>query len=229
MRVEIVSEGMRMINLPKPLNLVLDRIVEGEVVLVEYNSLSNMELLPLKLTSIGKTVFVEIGDKLHVKLYALVNALKDSNPDLLEAIRKTPIISVSNFSMAFPGFNIVNVPLNEITRIISNFYSFMKDRRENHLLIICGMEQIALHFDIQSFLKEFAGLKVALPSVTFIGFLNYDAIDRRDLAIFESMSTTVIRMEGSLDLKDRRIRKYIYIVKSINPVKCEVAEVGHEI
>ncbi len=229
MKLEIVSDGMKMIKLPKPLNLVLNRIVEGEVVLIEYNSLSNIDLLPLKLTSIGNSVFVEIGDKLQVKLYALINALKDTEPELLDAIRKTPIISVSNFAMSFPGFNIVNVPLNEITKMISKFYSFMKDSRENHLLVICGIEQIALHFDIQNFLREFAGLKVALPSVTFVGFLNYDAVDKRDLAIFESMATTVVRIEGAVDMERKKIRKYIYPIKSINPVRCDVAEIKHEI
>ena len=229
MKGGITLEGMKMLELPKPINLVLDKIVKGEFVLVEYNSLSNIELLPFKLISVGKSVFVEIGDKLHVKLYALMNALKDEMPELLDAIRKTPIISVSNFALSYPGFNIVNVPLNEATKIISKFYSFMKDSYEDNLLIICGIEQIALHFDIQNFLREFAGLKVALPSVTFIGFLNYDAVDRRTLAIFESMATTVVRIEGVVDVKHKKIKKYIYVVKSINPTKCEVAKVNHEI
>ena len=229
MKVEITSDGIKMINLPKPLNLVLDKIVEGEVVLVEYNSLSNIELLPLKLASMGKSVFVEVGDKLHVKLYALINALKNKDPELLETIRKTPIISVSNFILKLPEFNIINIPLNEITKIISKFYSFMKDSRENYLLVMCGIEQIALHLDINCFLREFAGLKVALPSVTFIGFLNYDAVDRKTLAIFESMSTTAVRIEGKVDIEHKKIRKYIYVIKSINPIKCEVAEIDYEI
>lgn len=229
MRVEIVSDIMKMIELPKPLNLVLSRIVEGEIVLIEYNSLSNVDLLPLKLTSIGNSVFVEIGDKLHVKLYALINALKDTDPELLDAVRRTPIISVSNFTIGIPGFNIVNVPLNEITKMFSKFYSFMKDSRDNHLVVVCGIELIALHFDIQNFLRELAGLKVALPSVTFIGFLNYDAVDKRVLAIFESMATTVVRMEGVVDIKRKKIKKYMYPIKSINPVRCDVVEINHEI
>ncbi len=228
MRVEITSDGMKMLDLPKPINLVLKRIVEGEVVLIEYNSLSNVELLPFRLVSMGKSVFVEIGDKLHVKLYALLKALKGEMPELLDAIKKTPIISVSNFVSEFPGFNIVNVPLNEITKIISKFYSFMKDSRENNLLILSGIEQIDLHFDIRCFLRELAGLKVALPSVTFIGFLNYDALDRRSLAIFESMATSVVRIEGVVDVRRKKINKYIYLVKSINPTKCEVAKI-HEV
>ncbi len=228
MRVEIISDGMKMLDLPKPINLVLKRIVEGEVVLIEYNSLSNVELLPFRLVSMGKSVFVEIGDKLHVKLYALLKALKGEMPELLDAIRRTPIISVSNFVSEFPGFNIVNVPLNEITKIISKFYSFMKDSRENNLLILSGIEQIDLHFDIRCFLRELAGLKVALPSVTFIGFLNYDALDRRSLAIFESMATSVVRIEGVVDVRRKKINKYIYLVKSINPTKCEVAKI-HEV
>ncbi len=228
MRVEITSDGMKMLDLPKPINLVLKRIVEGEVVLIEYNSLSNVELLPFRLVSMGKSVFVEIGDKLHVKLYALLKALKGEMPELLDAIRRTPIISVSNFVSEFPGFNIVNVPLNEITKIISKFYSFMKDSRENNLLILSGIEQIDLHFDIRCFLRELAGLKVALPSVTFIGFLNYDALDRRSLAIFESMATSVVRIEGVVDVRRKKINKYIYLVKSINPTKCEVAKI-HEV
>ncbi len=229
MRVEIISDGMKMLDLPKPINLVLKRIVEGEVVLIEYNSLSNVELLPFRLVSMGKSVFVEIGDKLHVKLYALLKALKGEMPELLDAIRRTPIISVSNFVSEFPGFNIVNVPLNEITKIISKFYSFMKDSRENHLLILSGIEQIDLHFDIRCFLRELAGLKVALPSVTFIGFLNYDALDRRTLAIFESMATSVIRIQGVVDVRRKKINKYIYLVKSINPTKCEVVKIDHEV
>jgi len=128
-----------------------------------------------------------------------------------------------------PEFNIINIPLNEITKIISKFYSFMKDSRENYLLVMCGIEQIALHVDLQSFLKEFAGLKVALPSVTFIGFLNYDAVDKKTLAIFESMSTTAIRIEGKVDIEHKKIKKYVYVIKSINPIKCEVAEIDHEI
>ncbi len=227
MRVEL--KEMRLIELPKPLSIILERIVEGEVVLIEYNTLSNIDLLPLKLTAIGNSVLVEIGDKLHVKLYALLNALKNTNPELLEIIRRTPIMSVSNFSVSFPGFNIINVPLNEITKMISKFYSFMKDSRENCHLIISGIENISLHYDILSFLKEFAGLKVALPNVTFISFLNYNAIDRRILAMFESLSTTVFRIEGRVDINRREIRKYLYPVKSINPVKFEVVELDHEI
>ncbi len=227
MKVEL--KGMRLIELPKPLSLILERIVEGEVVLVEYNTLSNIELLPLKLTAIGNSVLVEIGDKLHVKLYALVNALKNTDPQLLDAIKKTPILSVSNFSISFPGFNIINVPLNEITKIISKFYSFMKDSRENYFLIISGIETITIHFDINCFLREFAGLKVALPSVTFIGFLNHDAVDKKVLAIFESLSTTVVRIEGIVDVDRKEIKKYLYPVKSINPVKFEVVELDHEI
>ncbi len=227
MKVEL--KGMRLIELPKPLSLILERIVEGEVVLVEYNTLSNVELLPLKLTAIGNSVLVEIGDKLHVKLYALVNALKNMDPKLLDAIKKTPILSVSNFSVSFPGFNIINVPLNEITKMISKFYSFMKDSRENYFLIISGIENISIYFDINCFLREFAGLKVALPSVTFIGFLNYDAVDRKVLAMFESLSTTVVRIEGIVNVDRKEIKKYLYPVKSINPVKFEVVELDHEI
>ncbi len=227
MRVEL--KGMRLIELPKPLSIILEKIVEGEVVLIEYNTLSNIELLPLKLTAMGNSVLVEIGDKLHVKLYALVNALKNTNPELLEIIKKTPIMSVSNFSISFPGFNIINVPLNEITKMISKFYSFMKDSRENYLLIISGIENISLHFDMVCFLREFAGLKVMLPNVTFIGFLNYDAIDKRMLAIFESLSTTVVRIEGRVDINKKEIKKYLYPVKSINPVKFEIVELDHEI
>jgi len=225
MRVELFLEGLEMIELPEPIREVLERIVEGEFLLVEYNTLSNIDLLPFKLTSIGKSVFVEIGDRLHVKLHALLRA----HSDLAEAIKRTPIISVSNFYLSVPGFNIVNVPLNEISMIISKFYSFMKDKNERELLIICGMEQIALHFDVMSFMKELAGLKVALPSVTFIGFLNYNAIDTKTLATFESMATSVVRIEGEVDKEGKRIRRYIYALKSINPVKYEVLELNHEI
>ncbi len=225
MRVEVVLEGMGMIELPKPIGLVLERIVEGEFLLVEHNTMSNVDLLPFKLTEIGKAVFVEIGDRLHVKLHALLKA----NSEVAEAIKKVPIISVSNFYLSVPGFNIVNVPLNEISMIISKFYSFMKDREERELLILCGLEQIALHFDVMCFMKELAGLKVALPGVTFIGFLNYNAVDGKTLATFESMATSVVRIEGEVDRDSGKIRRYIYPLKSINPVRYEILELNHEI
>ncbi len=214
---------MKMLELPDPVNRVLRRIVEGEILLIEFNSFSNVELLPFEFCTIGKTVFIEIGDKLHVKLYALSKALRS---DLLDRLKETPIISVSNFYISVQDFNIINIPFNEITKIISKFYSFMRDKSENDLLILSGIEQIALHFDIYSFMREFAGLKVALPSVTFILFVNYDAIDNRTLAVLESLSTSTVRLEGKVDFDSKRIRKYIYLVKSIDPGSCEIAEIG---
>jgi len=215
---------MKMLELPDPVSRVLKRIVEGEILLVEFNSFSNVELLPFEFCSIGKTVFIEIGDKLHVKLYALMKALNDS--DLLDRLRRTPIISVSNFYVSVPGFNIINIPFNEITKIISKFYSLMRDKSENNLLILSGIEQIALHFDIYGFMREFAGLKVALPSVTFILFVNYDAVERRTLAVLESLSTSVVRLEGRVDFDSGRVRKYVYLVKSIDPASDAIAEIG---
>jgi hypothetical protein len=87
---------------------------------------------------------------------------------------------------------------------------------------------MTLYFDVKDALREIAGFKVTLPESTVIGFLNYDVVDSKTLALIESLATTVIRLVGVADTSNGKIRKIVYVVKTVNPVKCEMMEVEND-
>jgi hypothetical protein len=215
-----------MIRLVEPLNGVVDSLIRGEFVIVEYNSLSNIPLLPLLMClSSEKSLLIEVGDKLNVKITALLEALKDRYLDAFSRLSKVPIINISNYPLQIKGLNVINIPLSELTRVMSKLYSYIKDDYEDYVIVINGLEQMILYFDVKDALREIAGFKVTLPESTVIGFLNYDVVDSKNLALIESLATTVIRLVGVVDIDNGKIRKIAYIVKTVNPVKCEMTEV----
>jgi len=220
--------AIKTVSLPKPIGDILEAIIKGEYLIVEYNSIADVSLLPLRLTLLDNTILIVLGDKIHTKLYALMEALKEIDPNLLDKLVKTPIISISNVTLKFPNLNIINIPLSELTGVISKLYTFIKDGYEDWLIVSEGLEQLTLYFDTKSALKELASLKTALPNTTLIGFLNYDAVDKKTLALFESCATSVVRIEGWIDLELNRIKKRIYVIKSIGKVKKGVAEIDYE-
>jgi len=218
-----------MTRLVEPLNSVVDSLIRGEFVIVEYNSLSNIPLLPLLMClSSEKSLLIEVGDKLNVKITALLKALKDRYPDAFSRLSKIPIINISNYPLHIEGLNVINIPLSELTRVMSKLYSYVKDDYEDYVIVINGLEQMILYFDVKDTLREIAGFKVTLPESTVIGFLNYDVVDSKTLALIESLATTVIRLVGVADISNGNIREIVYVVKTVNPVKCEMMEVEND-
>jgi len=205
-----------MIRLPSPINLILDGIESGGFMLIEYNSLSEIEFLSIDMLKIEHVILIEIGDKLHIKIPAL---LKFMNRSL-----KVIIISISSFPLEIPNFEVINIPLDDLTKILSKIYSFLKDGYKDWIIVLSSIDQVMLYLDVREFLRELARLTKALPNLTIIGFLNYDVVDKMTLSLLESISTTVVRAEGRIDFGMKRIRRFIYVVKSVNPHKKEMVE-----
>lgn len=201
-----------------PLNELLDDVADGELVLVEYDSIAQDTLLPLRLATENEGILVEIGDRLSVKIPALLE-LKD----VRNKLRKLKILNVSNYPIELEGFDIKNVKFDDLLSVMSNIYEFLRRFGEKKVIVIEGFEMLALYYNIKSVLKDFAGLKVMLPHSTMFYFVNYEVIERRYLAIIESLATTVIRFTGVL--KENGIVKRMYILKSVRRPKKTYHEV----
>ncbi len=201
-----------------PLNELLEDVADGELVLVEYDSVSQEPLLPLKLATENEGILVEIGDRLSVKIPALL----DLN-DIRDKMGKLKILNVSNYPIELEGFDIKNVKLDDLLSVMSNVYEFLKNFGRDRVVVIEGFEMLALYYNVKSVLKDFAGLKVMLPHSTMFYFVNYEVIERRYLAIIESLATTVIRFTGVL--KENGIVKRMYLLKSVRRPKRTYHEV----
>lgn len=206
-----------MIKLFHPFNLLLDEINEGEVVIVEYNTAANVDLLPFQFLEFEDSVLIVMGDRLSLKLLSLLKVLKEK----IEI--RGSIILISNNPIEFEGFEISTIKPVTLNTILSEIYGFIKDRGlDDGVVVIWGTEQMGLYVDLSDAIKEFAKLKSSMPGMTVVEFINFEAVDEKDLAIIESAATTIFRLEGKLS--ERGIERRIAILKSINPIKKEVAE-----
>lgn len=203
-------------KLIEPLNLLLDGISDREFALIEYDSISQYPLLPLKLVVENyPSIFVEFGDKLSVKIPALI----EKNSGIYEKLRKIRIINVSNYKFESECLNICNIPLAEFGNIMSEIYSNIKEFCEECLIVLEGIEILPLYFSLKNILKGLVGLKITLHNSTIVCFVNYDVLDLKNLALLESISTTVVRFRGIL--KENSIERYGYVLKSLNDIKRE--------
>ncbi len=206
-----------MIKLFHPFNLLLDEINEGEVVIVEYNTAANVDLLPFQFLEFEDSVLIVMGDRLSLKLLSLLKVLKEK----IEI--RGSIILISNNPIEFEGFEISTIKPVTLNTVLSEIYGFIKDRGlDDGVVVIWGTEQMGLYVDLSDAIKEFAKLKSSMPGMTVVEFINFEAVDEKDLAIIESAATTIFRLEGKLS--ERGIERRIAILKSINPIKKEVAE-----
>jgi len=206
-----------LIKLFHPFNLLLDEINEGEVVIVEYNTAANVDLLPFQFLEFEDSVLIVMGDRLSLKLLSLLKVLKEK----IEI--RGSIILISNNPIEFEGFEISTIKPVTLNTILSEIYGFIKDRGlDDGVVVIWGTEQMGLYVDLSDAIKEFAKLKSSMPGMTVVEFINFEAVDEKDLAIIESAATTIFRLEGKLS--ERGIERRIAILKSINPIKKEVAE-----
>ncbi len=200
-------------KLVEPLNKLLEDVTSGEFVLVEYDSISQFPLLPLKLAVENEGVLVEIGDKLSVKIPALLKRFEGYK----EKLKKLKILNVSNYKLEIEGFDIHNVPLAELMSVITNIYSVLTENRDK-IIVIDGMEILFMYYKTKNVLKDIAGLKITLSNSTIFCFVNYEVMLKRDLALLESLATTVLRFKGVLG---REIVRYGYVIKTLSPIRSE--------
>ena len=202
-------------KLIEPFTLLLDRIADREFVLVEYDSISLPPLLPLRLAAENSpSLFIEFGDKLNVKIPALI----EKNNKIYEKLRKIKIVNVSNYKLETECLDIYNIPLVEFVNIMSEIYSNIKEFCEDCLIVIDGVEILPLYFNLTSVLKGLIGLKVMLPNATIVCFVNYDVMELKNLSLLESVATTIIRFKGILR---EGIERYCYVLKSTNKIRRE--------
>lgn len=203
-------------KLIEPLNMLLDGISDREFALIEYDSVSQYPLLPLQLVAENSpSLFIEFGDKMSVKIPALVKR----NSEIYEKLRKIKIINVSNYKFEIECLDIYNVPLTDFGSIMSEIYSNTKKFCEECLIVLEGIEILPLYFDLRNILKGLVGLKIMLQNSTIVCFVNYDVLDLKNLALLECIATTVIRFRGFL--KENNIERYCYVLKSLNKIKRE--------
>jgi len=199
-------------KLVEPISYLLEDVLEGEVVLVEYDSVSQFPLLPLKIAVENCGILVEIGDKLSVKVPLI---------ERVEKLKNIKILNVSNYKIDLEGLEIYNVPLSEQTSVTSEIYRFLNENR-GKVIVIDGIDVLFIYYNIKEVLKDLAGLKIALSDSTIFFFVNYEIMMKRDLALLESIATTIVRFRGFLG---REIVRYGYILKTLSPIRCESVKI----
>jgi len=204
-----------LIELLYPFNLVLNNISKGEIVVVEYNTLANVDMLPFYFLKHEKSILIIIGDRLALKLMNLIK--------ILGIEIKGSIILISNNPIEIEGVNIKTVRPISLNMFLSEIYEYLKkNEMEDGIVVFWGTDQIDLYFDINEAVREIAKLKGSMPDMTIIDFVNFESIEKRLLSIIESGATTIFRLEGKL--KDNGIERRIAVLKSINPIEKEVSE-----
>lgn len=202
------------IPLPYPLSLLQDFILCKEVVLIEYNTAANIELLPYiffaKLQTDNK-LLINIGDRTALKVQTLIDitGLKISGR----------IVYISNYQIELP--NLIRIPISDVQTVISKIYEQIRNF-DKGVIIINGTEQAEIYWDLNEILTELLKIKRAIPDTTLICFINHDAVSKDKLTLFEGASTTVFRLNGFL--MDDSIKRHAYILKTINHIKSEAVE-----
>ncbi len=193
-----------------PLNELLEDVLKGELVIVEYDSVAQFPLLPLELARENDGTIVIFGDKLSVKVSALN----------VKSLKNLKIVNVSNYAVNLEGIEVFNVPIEELLSVISNVYDLLKKFARDGVVVMEGLEVLTLYFDTKNILKNVSGIKVMLPNSTMFIFSNYEVIEKKLLSFLESMATTVVRFKGFM--KRDSIDRYGYVVKSLKRPKATV-------
>ncbi|ADB57640.1 DUF835 domain-containing protein [Archaeoglobus profundus] len=199
-------------KLVEPLDKLIEDFLRGEFVLVEYDSICHFPLLPLRLAIENDGILVEMGDKLSVKIPALIKFIRN-----YEGLYKVKIVNISNYKLELEGIYIYNIALAELLSVTSKLYEFFKDY-SSELIVFDGVEYLFLHYDLKNVIKDLAGLKVMFPDTTMILFVNYGVVKRRYITLLESLATTTIRFKGVLG--DKIVRQG-YVLKSLTKPRAE--------
>lgn len=211
-----------MIRLPQPISeLIPEGVPKGEVMLIEGNPSTGIDLVALNLMinlSNEKVVCVEFGDRVNLKLRVLLKLAEKSKvfSELIKKIKlNTVIIRFSNFIVEFEDFNIESLPFKELETSISKFYGFVKENDlSDAVFIFSGFEEAILMWDVYEILKQIASLKNAMPEATFLMLIDDRSMDSLTLSLLEGLSTTIVKLESSID--EERIVRKAYLIKSFH-------------